>query len=260
MRSSLRHARLARVLVALTTMVLGTACTTGSPSSGMEATPSPVRGDTVLPGDPRVDGRRLAPGTVTLAMTLERTGQPTRAMGTSVDLLTSGALNNAPALIRVGTVQRGTATILDSTWSDPRTLAPKRHRSVQPNRRLILDWNGAAVTGRVEPASGAPVVKDSAFAVPSFDSSNWDLVIRALDLSVGVRRVFPVYDVDGGVQWYSATVADTTRVEGRSAWTVKANLGRAGTATMTIEQATRRLHAVDVPLGQATLRMAESAR
>jgi hypothetical protein len=219
-----------------------------------------VRGDTLLPGDARIDARRLAPGTEQVAWTMERAGQPSRNFGNAVDQLGSVSLDGQAALLRVMTVQRGTATLIDSTWSDARTLAARRHRSVQPGRRLFVDWADRAITGRIEPASGAPIARDATYLVPSFDSSNWELIVRAMDLNVGVRRVYPVYDVDGLLQWYVARVTDTTSVAGRPAWVVKAELGTSGTATLTIEQATRRLASVEVPLGQGTLRMASGSR
>jgi hypothetical protein len=226
--------------------------------------PSPVvtstTGDTIYPGDARIDGRVLTRSTEQITMTMERTGQLSRTMGSATDQLATADLGGISALLRVNTVQQGTATLIDSTWSDPRTLEPKRHRSVQPGRRLLVDWSGRAIAARIEPKSGTPVVKDSTFRVPSFDSSNWELLVRAMDLGLGVTRVLPVYDVDGLLQYYVARVSDTTRVEGRPAWLVKTELGRAGVATLTIEQATRRLALVQVPFGQATLRMAPAAR
>lgn len=230
-------------------------------SAAGTATPAapPVTGDTVYPGDGRVDARRLATGTEQVAMTLERAGQPTRRMGSATDWLGTTTLEGRPALVRVNAVTQGTATLVDSTWSDPRTLAPFRHRSQQPGRRLEVDWTGAAVRARVVPASGAAVVKDSAWRVATFDSGNWELLVRALDLAPGVRRVLPVYDTDNLVQWYVATVSDSTVVDGKPAWVVSATLAKAGTATLTIDRATRRLLSTTVPLGQATLRMAPAA-
>ncbi len=250
--------RLSRALLSIC-VVFSTACAS-APSGGSPAVPPRVLSDTLYPGDTRVDARRLVSGSSERVMTVERAGQPVRALGSSVDVLGAVTFNGAPALLRVGSVQRGTATLIDSTWSDPRTLAPLRHASVQPARRLFVEWTGAVIRGRVEPTTGAPIRKDSTFAVPSYDSSNWELVIRAMDLGVGVRRVLPVYDVDGLLQWYVVRVVDTTSVDGRAAWIVKADLGVAGVATMTIEQASRRLALVEVPMGQATLKMAPPGR
>lgn len=244
------------VVVAAT---LATSCAS-APSARTAADAPATTGDTLYPGDARVDARRLASGAESIGMSLERPGQPSRAIGSATDVLGLSSLDGAPVLLRVQTVQRGTATLIDSTWSDPRTLAPRRHRSVQPGRRLFVDWNGRAIAGRVQPASGAPVVVDSTLAVPTFDSSNWELLVRAMDLGAGVRRVLPVYDVDGRLQWYTARVTDSTTVEGRLAWIIRAELGSAGTATLTIEQVSRRLASVDVPMGQGTLRMAANGR
>ncbi len=250
----------ARLTLPLAVFVFSlTACASaGSANSGRAR--AAVTGDTLLPGDARIDARRLATGTDQIGWMMERSGQPARSIGSARDQLGSASFENQRALLRVVTVQRGTATLIDSTWSDARSLAAFRHRSLQPGRRLFVDWNGRAIVGRIEPATGAPVRKDSSLSVSSFDSSNWDLIVRAMDLGAGVRRVFPVYDVDGLLQWYVARVSDTTSVDGRAAWIVKAELGPAGTATLTVEQASRRLALVEVPMGQGTLRMAPAVR
>jgi hypothetical protein len=233
------------------------ACTTvhtnGTPdpnaSSGRSAS------DTVFPGDARLEGRRIMSTAATYHWIVEQKGE-SKPFGEIRDVTSTTILDGRTLLLRVATVVRGTMTLTDSTWSDPSTLAAVQHRSVQPLRRLAVNWSGAVIQGRIIlPGGKPPIVKDSAFTVPSFDSSNWELLIRAMDLAQGRTRIFPVYDVDGGLQWYRATVQRRTLMNGRDAFVIAAALGSAGTATVTVDAKSREVLLIEIPMGAAaTLR------
>lgn len=200
--------------------------------------PSPrVASDTVWPGDPRVDARRLPVTRARFDWRVDQNGT-TRTIGTFDDQLVAAPRDGRATLQRVLAVTTGTATLVDSSWSDPRTLAPIAHRSAQPARRLAVEWVGDAVRGGITPANGVAQPRDSVLGLRTFDSSNWDLIIRALDLAPGRVRHFPVYDVDSRVSWYRATVQRDTMIDGRRAFVVDAQLGRTW-AELTVDAATR---------------------
>ena len=217
-------------------------------------TPTPVSPDTVLPGDRRVDARRIRASADSIDWTLERDGQQ-RPFGAAADIVSRTTRDGAPVLLRVNRVSRGPAMLIDSTWSDPTTLAPIAHRASQPQRSLVVDWRGRSLSARIERRGGTPIVRDTTWQVATFDSSNWDLVIRALDLRVGTTWTFPVYDVDGLLQWYSATVKEEAMRAGRPVVVVDASLGTAGNTTLVIDRETRAMIETRVPMGQAVLRM-----
>lgn len=220
----------------------------------LQATP-----DTVLPGDRRVDARRIRASADSIAWTLERDGQQ-RPFGAATDVISRTTRDGAPVLLRVTRVARGPMILIDSTWSDPATLAPIAHRSTQPQRSLVVDWRGRSLSARIERSGGMPLVRDTTWQVPTFDSSNWELIIRALDLRAGARWTFPVYDVDGLLQWYSASVKEETVRDGRPVVIVEASLGSAGNPTLVIDRETRALIETRVSMGQAVLRMSVVAR
>lgn len=207
---------------------------------GRTAAPRPaaaVRSDTVVPGDPRVDARRLATGRRDFDWFSEGPAGR-RTLGRWRDTLAVARSTEGDVLTRVLAVDLGRTTLIDSSWSDPRTLAPFRHRSAQPGRALEVRWRDTAITAWVAPANGPRQPRDTVLGRTTFDSSNWDLVIRALDLGPGVVRVFPVYDVDNRLGWYRASVVGDTVVNGARAWVVEAALGNTW-AELTIDAATR---------------------
>ncbi|MCU0622802.1 MAG: hypothetical protein MUF53_02925 [Gemmatimonadaceae bacterium] len=209
--------------------------------------------DTVRPGDPRVDARRLRPAQDTADWLVETRGER-RVVGRFDDRLMRGRLGDQAAIVRVLAVTSGTATLVDSSWSDPRTLAPLAHRSRQPTRSLEVRWVGDAVQGAILPAGGAHLGRDSVLGLRTFDSSNWDLVIRSLDLAPGVTRVFPVYDVDARVRWYRARVRGDSLVGGRRAFVVEAELGTSW-AWVLVDAATRRVYEQRMGNPQAPMRV-----
>lgn len=215
-----------------------TAC---RPSRTAGPPPAPaIVSDTVVPGDPRIDAGRLVHERRDFEWIADAPAGR-RTLGQWHDALAVERREGQDVLARVLQVDLGRSTLVDSSWSDARTLAPLRHRSAQPGRALEVTWRGSTVQGWVQPTNAARQSRDTVLARSTFDSSNWDLVIRSLDLGAGVVRVFPVYDVDNRLSWYRATVTGDTLIDGAKAWIVEAALGTTW-AELTVDARTRRVH------------------
>ncbi|MBL0173397.1 MAG: hypothetical protein IPP90_22450 [Gemmatimonadaceae bacterium] len=150
----------------------------------------------VVPGDTSLRAGDLRVDTLTYALTGYRDGDEI-PVGTITDMITreGGA---TPLLRRVLIVQRGDARLIDSTLSDAQTLAPRQHRSWQPQRHLQLDFSGLRVRGSIGPPDAMGAAIDTTITRSAFDSGNWDLVLRALPLDSGYVATFPVYDLGNG--------------------------------------------------------------
>ena len=181
---------------------------------------------TVLPGDGRLDARRVRPGVSRYAWVIERGGQ-VQPVGSVTDSITATRDRGHPALARTLTAQRGNSLLVDSSVSLARSLVPRSHRSHQPRRTMVLAFDGARVRGSVSPTQGETVTFDSTLATPVFDSSNWDLLVRSLPLREGLEARFPVYDHDnGGLVWYTARVTGVERPDaGPESWRVEGQTG-----------------------------------
>ncbi|MDX2193415.1 MAG: DUF4126 family protein [Gemmatimonadales bacterium] len=207
----------------------------------------------VAPGDAAVDGRRLAAETTRWRWVMVRPDGQESPVGALVDeLVRVEAPGGRAEWRRVLSVRRGPSMLVDTTWSDAATLAPRAHRSWQPLRTLAYDVAGARVTGAVSPKGGAPQPIDTTLPGPRFDSGNWDLVARALPLAEGYATALEVWDPDQGAT--RITLRVTRREAGPGgAWVVVAEIGGAP-ATLRIDPATRAVLGLDVSMGGGTLR------
>ena len=143
--------------------------------------------------------------------------------------------------------------LIDSTVTDAATLAPRQHRSIQPQRLLNIDFEGKRVRGRIGPAESPGAAIDTTLAWPVFDSGNWDLVVRAMPLAKDFEAVFRVYDLDGGMRDYRVKVIGSTPMHGENAHIVLFQLSAQREATVWIGDTTRRLLQVETPLGPTTI-------
>lgn len=203
-----------------------TACSGAVPRSAPSAPQVESEIITVLPGDGSLDARLLRTGVVAYTWIIESAGQ-SQPVGWVTDSLAATFDNGRPALTRTLTAQRGNMVLVDSSVSLRRSLAPRSHRSHQPRRTMVLTFDGSHVMGSVTSAQGEPATFDSTFVTPVFDSSNWDLLIRALPLREGLAVRFPVYDHDnGGLVWYTARVAGVERPgAGPESWRIEGQVG-----------------------------------
>lgn len=205
----------------------------------------------VVPGDTSLRVRALRADSLSYALIGYRDGDEI-PVGTITDVLRRDS-SDAPTLHRAMSVQRGTARLIDSTISDALTLAPKRHRSLQPQRQLRIDFAGRRVRGTIGPATSPGVAIDTTLGSSVFDSGNWDLVVRAMPLAKGYAAVFRVYDIETGMHDYVVRVIGATPMHGESAHVVLFQLSQSVEITVWIGDTTRRLLQVETPLGPTTV-------
>jgi hypothetical protein len=188
-----------------------------------------AQGDAVahrlFPGDSLLQAGRLASSAVQYSLTLYRDADEI-PVGRLSDEVRVETVNGTAMLRRIQRLQRGTTMLIDSSLTEVATLAPRMHRSVQPTRRVALEFSGRKVKGSLTPQDLPPVVIDTTLAEPAFDSGNWDLLLRALPLEKGLSVRFPVYDIDAGVREYRFAVTGSTTVQGEEAHVVLFTLAR----------------------------------
>ena len=205
----------------------------------------------VAPGDTTLRAMRLRADTAVYLLTAFRDGSEL-SVGSITDVITRDG-GDTPLLRRVLTVQRGASRLIDSTLSDARTLAPRQHRSQQPQRQLRIDFAGLKVRGTIGPLDGPGVSVDTTIASAVFDSGNWDLVVRAMPLAPGYAAVFRVYDIETGMHDYVVRVIGATPMMGETAHVVLFQLGGQREVTVWIGETTRHLLQVETPLGPTTV-------
>jgi hypothetical protein len=205
----------------------------------------------IAPGDTSLRGASLRPDTLTYVLMAYRDGDEI-SVGTIIDALTreDGA---TPQWRRVMSVQRTGNRLVDSTLTDAKSMAPKQHRSYQPQRQIRLDFAGVRVRGSIGPMDGPGVAIDTSLATPFFDSGNWDLIVRAMPLAPGFAAVFRVYDLETGMRDNIVRVIGATTMLGEPAHVVLFQLGGQREITVWIGATTRRLLQVETPLGPTTL-------
>ena len=208
-------------------------------------------GRRIWPGDTSLRATGIRADTVTYALTGYRDADEI-PIGTITDIVTRTGTDH-PVIRRVLSVQRGASTLIDSTVTDAATLAPRQHRSIQPQRMLTIDFEGKRVRGRIGPVDSPGAALDTTLAWPVFDSGNWDLVVRSMPLAADFAAVFRVYDLDGGMRDYRIRVIGSTPMLGENAHIILFQLGGQREATVWIGDTTRRLLQVETPLGPTTI-------
>ena len=168
------------------------------------------------------DAMKLRTGRIALSTVVTRDGKR-EERGESVVDVTRGTYRGRDALIAVREFETPTGPAVDSSMADARTLAPIRHVGVHSSRTMILDFDGARVTGSYA-AAGEPVRPiDQSFPVKPWDSSLYDFVIAGLPLEAGYVTRIPFYVWEqGGLVWYTARVTGTDSLELRDGTTAPA--------------------------------------
>ncbi|MBL0938768.1 MAG: hypothetical protein IBJ03_07725 [Gemmatimonadaceae bacterium] len=223
---------------------------TQSSAAGQPA-PAAVQPRVVQPGDSSL--RPLtATGATTYALTLFRDGDEV-PVGRLLDTVRVDTVDGNAVYRRVLTTQRGTLRLIDSTDTDARTLSPRRRRTQQQERRVLLDFTGRRVKGSLAPQDVPSVPVDTTLPFAAFDAGNWDLVLRAMPLAAGYQAQFVVFDIDVGLRRYLVAVTGTTTLYGEPTWVVKLTLGRGRESIAWIGQNTGRLLQLETTISESTM-------
>lgn len=181
-------------------------------------------------GDPAIDGSAIATGEGTMRLVLVQGGRE-QEVGTETQTVHATEVNGQPALRIVEVLQSpvlGVST--DTLVVLQKTLAPLHHRSQNARRALVLDFDGARVTGSLTPAGGAAQPVQATLDGAVFDANALELVLRALPLREGYAVNIPAYLHEaGGKVWVKARVTGSEHVDAgggahAEAWVVEAEI------------------------------------
>ena len=226
------------------------------PSLGAQQAPSvstpPTDPVLVVPGDSTLHGGRILADSVQYSLIAYR-GTQQQTIGMAVDVVTLEMRGDVPVIHRVLTVSPGRAPLIDSTVTDARTLAPRRHRNVSPSRLISLEFNGKRVKGSIGPVDVPSLPVDTTLALAPFDSGNWDLVVRSLPLEKGYAARFRVYDTDSGLREYRIDVTGSATVLGEEAHVVIFTLAPKRESVVWIGKTSRRLLQVETMIDANTM-------
>jgi hypothetical protein len=215
------------------------------------AWPEAMAAQATVPGAPALEPTRIRFGTMEYTLTLVR-GDEEETLGYLRDEIMP-IRGTDPVLRRVLSLTRGNSTLIDSTLTDLETLAPHWHKSVQPHREIEYQMDGARVVGIVTPTSGEARAIDTTLADLAFDSSNWDLIVRALPLADGDAAVLSMYDVDANLTRYSLRVVDRQPRGRTDVIHVIIDMGKGREAHAWFDDITRVLLRVETQLGPDVL-------
>ncbi|WP_411278575.1 hypothetical protein [Gemmatimonas sp.] len=215
--------------------------------------PAPtVQAVLIAPGDSTLRGGRILADSVQYSLIAYR-GEQQQMLGTAVDVVKLEMRSDGPVIHRVLTVSPGRAPLIDSTVTDARTLAPRRHRNVSSSRLISLDFNGRRVKGSIGPVDVPSLPIDTTLAIAPFDSGNWDLVVRSLPLEKGYAARFRVYDTDSGLREYRIEVTGSATVLDEDAHVVIFTLAPKRESVVWIGKKSRRLLQVETLIDANTL-------
>lgn len=220
----------------------------GTPPSVMQP-PLPPR---IVPGDSVLRRSWRTADSVRYALTMFRDADEI-PVGRLVDVWRPDTIGGVPVVVRVQRLERGTVQLVDTTVTDQRTLAPRVRRSLQQNRRVLLEFNGARVKGSLAPLDAPPVPLDTTLRVAPFDAGNWELLLRALPLEKDFAARFPVYDLDGGLREYRVNVTGRTPVQGEDCHVVILTLARNRESVVWVSVATGQVVQIETMLGETTM-------
>lgn len=208
--------------------------------------PSLAHAQATIPGASNLEPTRIRFGTLEYVLSILREGEE-QIIGSITDEILP-IRGDDPVIKRVQTIRRSGGVNIDSTVTDAQTLAPRWHYGVQAQRIVFLEFDGARVRGSITPKTGAARMIDTTLADAVFDSSNWDLAVRALPLEEGDAAIIQVYDVEQQLHRYGVRVADR-ELRGKSFIVhVIVQLGRNNEAHVWFDDVTRTLLRIETPV------------
>lgn len=211
--------------------------------------PPPPR---VVPGDSVLRPLPFIRDSVRYALTMFRDADEI-PVGRLTEFWRTDSVGGTPVLLRVQKLQRNMMQLVDSTWTDARTLAPRARRSLQQNRRVLLEFSGTRVKGSLAPLDAPPVPLDTTLRVAPFDAGNWELVMRALPLQRDFAARLPVYDLDGGLREYRVQVTGRSTVQGEDSHVVVLTLARNRESVVWLSVSTGQVLQIETMLGETTM-------
>ncbi len=206
-----------------------------------------------VPGSSALDPSRIRFGALEYVLSQTKAGEE-EFLGTVRDEILP-VRGDEPVIRRVQTVTRGRTVTIDSTVTDATTLAPRWHRSVEPDRGVLLEWGEGRVRGVVTgTAKGARAPKsiDAAY-VEAFDATNWDLAVRALPLEDGDGAVIEVYDAERNRHSYGIQVVSRDMRGNSYIIHVSVQLGRNSEAHVWFDDTTRTLLRIETQISEDTV-------
>lgn len=179
--------------------------------------------------DPLLDPSWIHEDSQQVRLTLVQGGQE-REIGSSTQSVAFTEVDGRPAIRKVDTVESPMiGSTADTALVDRETLAPLSLRSHNPNRTAALEFDGARLSGSVQPASGEARMIDETFDATPFLTETVGLAVRALRLEEGLAVELPVYLTDQGTTGTAKVVVtgvESVEVEGRpvEAWVVQSTI------------------------------------
>jgi hypothetical protein len=160
----------------------------------------------ILPGSTQVDGSLIPSGRFQRRLIRVSAGSE-QELGRMTQEISRIEVGGRPALRSVLLVNTPRGEGADTSILRLPDLTPITHRSGNPQRTLLLDFDGTAVHASMRPASGEAQSVHHQTPVPTFDSAIMDLVISALTLRSGFAARIPFYIFEkGGLAWLDISV------------------------------------------------------
>jgi len=180
---------------------------------------APVLPPRVLPGDASLRPLPSLHDSVRYTLTMYRDADEI-PVGRLTELWRTDSASGTPLVLRVQRLQRNTMQLIDSTWTDARTL---------------------------------PVPVDTTLRLAPFDAGNWELVLRALPLATGYAARLPVYDLDGGLREYLVQVTGQTTMQEEAAHVVVLTLARNRESVVWVSVHSGQVLQIETMLGETTM-------
>jgi hypothetical protein len=146
-------------------------------------------------------------------------------------------------LFRVSHFTGTNSEVTDSSMTRGSGLVPIWETSHQTSKLMHLRWDGRHTTGDVTPTGKATVTIDQTTAVAPFNSSDIELVIASLPLSLGYRQLLATYEYESG-----GLRLDTLAVTGRDrdTWVVRVSRGDSSSLTFWCDPRAQRVVKMEV--------------
>lgn len=182
--------------------------------------------DTILliPGYSLLNCGKLKTGKSSYEFFLKKNGQQ-QAVGGLQEDLKKITYQGKSHYLRVCHITFGANTILDSGLAATYSLQPVFHRSLQPGKKMLFDFQGSLVLGSVDSRDSTgshllPVNHTSSHIL--FDSYFEDIIARSLPFKKGMVLRFPEYIYErGGQVWSIVEIKGLKKIEQSKNATIK---------------------------------------